>query len=93
MAEHAAARSRGMSRLDYLEWRDALRADYRRAFPPSSRPACSSIGTGALFFMFDLGAKLSWASMSRAMSPDEWDSWRRSPMCERRRKLGEEHDS
>jgi hypothetical protein len=51
--------------------------------------AFTAMGHGLLFPLLDPDARLSFTVTSRAMSADEWEQWRRSPACARRRRPGE----
>lgn len=72
-----------------IQWRDELRFDYARTFPPVLPAPRTALGYGSLFPLVDPAAKLNVTMLSRAFTDAEWEEWRRSPACERRRKPGE----
>lgn len=64
----------------------ARRRWYERQFQREPKPAYTSLAFGMLFPLLDGDAELCVTMVNRAMTPEEWDSYARSPAAMRKRK-------
>lgn len=76
----------GMEWPEFYRWRRNLRADYARSLASERRPPCTTLSTGMLFPLTDPDAELAVTMCNRAMTSDEWESYRRSPAALRKRR-------